>query len=131
MKPKCSSTLADILNLLSDGRVHTLNEIALFAEVSWHTAQRHVQSLSYRYPIETIRGGINGGGVILDTKYIVQGRVLTHDELQIIGKALELLQSSNSNNDVNTETLNDLIQRFTPPTNNRSAEYENQQNQTF
>ena len=60
---KKSSITADILNILSDCKVHTMQEIADEVEVSEKTVRRHIQSLSYRYPIETFRGGDKRGGV--------------------------------------------------------------------
>ena len=69
---KKSSITADILNALSDGKIHTLQEIADEIEVSKITVYRHIQSLSYRYPIQSFCGGINRGGVYLDKDYIYQ-----------------------------------------------------------
>lgn len=113
MKAKASSTCADILNVLSDGKVHTLQEIADDVEVSYHTVQRHIQSLAYRYPIETFRGGDKKGGVYLDKKYLYQGKIRSRDELQIISQALELLQKSGS--DVDQTLLASLIQEYQLP----------------
>lgn len=118
MLPKCSSTIADILNILSDGKIHTINQIANEVEVSRSTAKRHLQSLAYRYPIETFCGGIEKGGVILDRRYIVQGKIITNEKLQILGKALDLLQKSDCK-DINQNALYELIKDFTPPTNNK------------
>ena len=120
MDLKKSSITADILNILSDGKVHTMNEIADEVEVSRKTVNRHVQSLSYRYPIETFCGGDKRGGVYLDKKYLHQGKIRSRDELQIISQALELLQKSGS--EVDQELLSSLIQEFTIPTNNKTGE---------
>ena len=70
MDLRASSITADILNVLSDGKKHTMCEIAEIVEVSERTVRRHIQSLSYRYPIQTFCGGIDRGGVYLDKKYI-------------------------------------------------------------
>ena len=113
MDLKKSSITADILNVLSDGKVHKMQEIADELEISRCTVQRHIQSLSYRYPIETFCGGINRGGVILDKKYIVNGKIISNDKLQIIGKALALLQNANDTS-VDENLLKELIQDFTP-----------------
>lgn len=115
MEVKSSSVTADILNFISDGKLHTMQEIASEIEVSYCTVQRHIQSLSYRYPIQTFCGGIERGGVILDSKYIVQGKIITNEKLQILGKALDLLQKSNCS-DVDKKALFELIRDFTPPT---------------
>ena len=81
MDLKKSSITADILIILSDCKVHTLQEIADEVEVHKNTVAKHIQSLSYRYPINTFCGGINRGGVCLDKGYVHQGKVLTNDEL--------------------------------------------------
>ncbi|MBP3619190.1 MAG: HTH domain-containing protein [Clostridia bacterium] len=114
MDLKKSSITADILNVLTDCKVHTIDEIAFKVEVSRSTVKRHIQSLSYRYPIQTFRGGINRGGVCLDKDYIHQGKVLTNDELQVINKALTLLQKCGSE-DVNPELIANLLSRFSQP----------------
>ena len=113
-----SSITADILSLLSDGKVHTLQEIADEVEVSKITVHRHIQSLSYRYPIETFCGGINRGGVYLDKDYIYQGSTLTNDELQLINKALLLLQGQNAC--VDQKLLHSLLNKFSLPSNKES-----------
>lgn len=115
-----SSITADILNVLSDGKIHTLQDIAEKVEVCRQTVCRHIQSLSYRYPIETFHGGDKRGGVYLDKKYLHQGKIRSRDELQIISQALELLQKSGS--EVDQEILGSLIQEFTIPTNNKIGE---------
>lgn len=114
MDLKKSSITADILNVLSDCKIHTMQEIADEVEISEKTVRRHIQSLSYRYPIQTFRGGINRGGVCLDKDYIHQGKVLTNDELQVINKALTLLQKCGSE-DVNPELIANLLSRFSQP----------------
>ena len=114
MDLKKSSITADILHVLHDGKVHTLQEIADEVEVSYCTVQRHIQSLSYRYPIETFVGGDKRGGVYLDKSVINQGKILTRDELQIISKALRLLQESGCK-DVNQDLLMKLISEYSAP----------------
>lgn len=107
-----SSITADILNVLSDGKVHKMQDIADELGVSRCTVYRHIQSLSYRYPIETFCGGINRGGVILDKKYLYQGKIRSNDELQLISKALRFLQESKCEG-VDQEMLASLIQEYT------------------
>lgn len=124
MDLRSSSITADILNFLSDGKLHTLSEIAKEIEVHKNTVYKHIQSLSYRYPIQTFCGKHNAG-VKLDTNYIHQGRILTKDELQLINKALTLLQKNES--DVNNPTLCNLIKIFNPP-NNEEKIYGREQN---
>lgn len=114
MDLKKSSITADILNFLADCKVHTLQEIANEIEVSKITVYRHIQSLSYRYPIQTFCGGANKGGVYLYKGYVYQGKTMTTDELQLISKALELLQKFGGN-DVDPALLSSLQQRFALP----------------
>lgn len=121
MDLKKSSITADILNILSDCKVHTLQEIADEVEVSKMTVRRHIQSLSYRYPIQTFCGGINRGGVYLDKDYLYQGKSLSIDELQLINRALRLLQGSKCNDD-NDLLLNSLLKRFSLPDDNENKE---------
>ena len=121
MDLKKSSITADILNILSDCKIHQMQAIADKVEVSRKTIVRHIQSLSYRYPIQTFCGGINRGGVKLDGNFVYQGKVLTNDELQLINKALLLLQKSKSD-DVNKELLNKLLQVYSLPNIERRIE---------
>ena len=121
MNLKKSSITADILNCISDCKVHTLQEIADETEVHYNTVRRHIQSLSYRYPIQTFCGGINRGGVKLDDNFVYQGKVLTNDELQLINKALLLLQKLKSDN-VNNELLSKLLQVYSLPNIERRIE---------
>ena len=113
MDLKSSSITADILSFLSDGKVHTMTEIAREVEVHRNTVLKHIQSLAYRYPIETFHGGDKKGGVYLDKKYLYQGKIRSRDELQIISQALELLQKSGS--DVDQTLLASLIQEYQLP----------------
>ena len=120
MDLKKSSITADIIHVLCDGKIHTLQEIADEVGVCRQTVHRHIQSLSYRYPIETFSGGDKRGGVYLDKKYLYQGKVRSRDELQIISKALRLLQESGG--EVDQETLASLIQEYALP--NKAGEME-------
>ena len=108
MDLKSSSITADILNVLSDGKKHTMREIAQTVEVSERTVRRHIQSLSYRYPIETFCGGIERGGVWLDKKYISETKIFSRAEIQLIKKALSILQEKEQND----KTLLNLIKYF-------------------
>lgn len=114
MDLKKSSITADILHVLNDGKVHTMQQIADEVEVSERTVRRHIQSLSYRYPIETFVGGDKRGGVFLDKSATHQGKILSRDELQIISKALRLLQESECK-DVDHEVLKKLIKEYQTP----------------
>ena len=96
---RSSSITADILNVLMDGKVHTTQSIADEVEVSRKTVKRHIQSLSFRYPIETFCGGEKKGGVFLDKAYIAQGRVFTKTELQFGAKIFGALQRADFDED--------------------------------
>lgn len=119
MDLKYTSITADIINILSDCKLHKMQEIADKVEVSEKTVRSHIQSLSYRYPIQTFCGSKNGG-VKLDENYLHQGKIRSNDELQLIEKALILLQKFGGEN-VDQELLESLIQEYTLPT--RKQEY--------
>lgn len=95
MNAKSSSINADILEFVSDGKLHTLQEIADEIEASRITVYRHIQSLSYRFNIETFHGGDKKGGVRLILEQKVSVEKLTSDDLQLIIEHLESLQDSN------------------------------------
>lgn len=114
MSIRSSSILSDMLFILSDCKVHTIDELANEIEVSRSTIKRYIQSLSYRYPIQSFCGGTIPGGVYLEKGYVYQGKVLTRDELQVINKALTLLQKCGSE-DVNQELIANLLSRFSQP----------------
>ena len=96
------------MNVLSDGKLHTMKEISEIVEVCEKTVRRHVASLSYRFPIETFCGGIKRGGVKLDKKYIQNGKIRTKEELSLISEGLKLLQQNMKDN----QTLKQLLQEF-------------------
>jgi len=82
-----------------DGKIHTMGEIARIVEVSRQTVHKHIQSLSYRYPIETFFGGDKRGGVYLDKAYIADGKVFTRAELQFGAKVFGSLQRTDYEGD--------------------------------
>lgn len=86
---------ADILSFISDGKIHTLQEIANAVDIHKMTAYKHIQSLSYNYNIQTFHGGIDRGGVQLIPEQKVSIEKLTSDDLQLIIEQLESLQDSN------------------------------------
>lgn len=118
MDLKYSSITADIINILSDCKLHKMQEIADKVEVSERTVRKHIQSLSYRYPIQTFCGNKNGG-VILDENYLFQGKIRSNDELQIIEQALRLLQKSGA--DVDQKLLESLINDYTLPKDRKES----------
>ncbi len=118
MDLKYSSITADIINILSDCKLHKMQEIADKVEVSERTVRKHIQSLSYRYPIQTFCGNKNGG-VKLDENYLFQGKIRSNDELQIIEQALRLLQKSGA--DVDQKLLESLINDYTLPKDKKES----------
>lgn len=111
MDLRYSSITADILNVLLDGKIHTSSEIAERVEVSKKTVLRHIQSLSYRYPIETFNGGDIRGGIMLNKKYINNGEILTNDDLNLLNEALTFLSEKTESNEKRTNIQN-LLKRF-------------------
>ena len=114
---RSSDIFADILYILSDCKIHSIQELADEVECSRRTVQRYLVSLSYRYPIQTSVGCGKKQGVYLDKAYIYQGKIRSKDELQIIHKALKLLQEFGCE-EIDSKLLDQLIQEYTPPTNN-------------
>lgn len=94
---KSRNIQADIFECISDNRVHSMQEIAEKTETSRITVQRHIQSLSYRFNIETFKGGIDRGGVRLIPDENVKTNYLNENELQLILSKLESLQDSSPN----------------------------------
>ena len=88
---------ADILSFISDGKLHTTKEIANEIEISQITVKRHIQSLAYRFNIETFKGGIDKGGVRLIPDESVNTNYLNENELQLIISKLSLLQDDSPN----------------------------------
>jgi len=102
---------ADILDCLSDHRTHTTRQIAEICEVSQKTVKRHIQSLSYRFNIETFTGGIDRGGVRLIPDESIKTNYLKEDELQLIMSKLESLQDSSPNIKKFVKSIAPLIEK--------------------
>ena len=94
-----ASITADILNVLTDGKIHKMREIAEIVEVSETTVRNHIRSLSYRYPIETFRGGEKKGGVYLEKDDIISGHSCSEAELQFGAKVFGSLQRAELDED--------------------------------
>ena len=97
---------ADILNYISDCKLHTIQEIAESIEASYSSVRRHLNSLSYRYNIQTFKGGIDRGGVrmIVDKKVTVEK--LDDNELHLIINKLSSMQNATVNI---KKFINDLV----------------------
>jgi|GEM_PF-5437195 len=88
--PGSRSIQADITSVLSDGKWHTMSEIADEIEVCRMTVQKHIAAIAYRNPsIEIFCGGIKRGGVRMVIDHSLGNRKVSVDELQIVIKALE------------------------------------------
>ena len=83
---RAAYTIVDILNVLLDGKVHTLTEIAQEAERHRSTVQRYVAALSTRFPVETYNGGDKKGGVQFISESIFYSRILTRNQLALAAK---------------------------------------------
>lgn len=94
---KARNIQADILQFLSDGKIHSMSEIASEIEVSRRTVLRHIQALSYRLDIQTFKGGVDRGGVrmIIDKKVTVEK--LDDNELHLIIDKLSSMQNATVN----------------------------------
>lgn len=88
---------ADILAYLSDGKLHTMQQIAEVVEVCERTVRRHIQDLSYRFNIQTFFGRDGYGGVRFIKEKSIDVGYLNNDELQLIIDQLSLLQNSDVN----------------------------------
>ena len=119
---KSRNIQADILAVISDGKVHTTNEIAEKIEVSQITVKRHIQSLAYSHNIETFHGGDRKGGVRLITDKQISLKGLDNDELQLIIEAIESLQDSNMAIKVFTTRLKSQLQKKENGNENFEAE---------
>lgn len=75
---------ADILSLISDGRIWSMREIAEKIEVSYKTVYRHIHDLSYRFNIQISCGGIQRGGVQLVIERKLNIDMLTNEEIELI-----------------------------------------------
>ena len=92
MSAKTASSISDILSLLSDGRIHTMQEIADKIEVYRSIVKRHIQSLSYCHPIVTFKGGDRKGGVYLEKHEESNNQHFTSSELQLAIKIFNSVQ---------------------------------------
>ena len=97
VKVRSRSLQADILNYISDNKLHTYQSIADAVECSFSSARRHIQDLSYRFNIEIRTGGFGKGGIRLIPDENVKTNYLNENELQLIVSKLESLQDSSPN----------------------------------
>lgn len=74
---------ADIIALISDGRIWKIRKIAEEIEVHYNTVYRHLHDMAYRFNIRFYSGKLNGGiQLILERKVSVER--LTNEDMRII-----------------------------------------------
>ncbi len=83
---------ADILAILSDGKVWSIRRIAEEVEVHYNTVYNHVRDLSYRFNIRIFRGGVNKGGVQLIKEKSICIENIESEELYVIYLNLEAIE---------------------------------------
>ncbi len=86
---------ADILSVISDGKIWTMKEIAEKVEVSYKTVYRHIHELSYRFNIQISCGGIQRGGVQLILERKVSVESLTNEDIDVIIITLSTVAKTN------------------------------------
>ncbi len=101
---------ADILALLSDGRLWKMKDIACEIEVSRKTVIRHIQSLSYRYNILVFHGGEQKGGVRLIKEKEVSVENLSAEELNQIILCLKSMKDKSKQIDLFIFRLNKILE---------------------
>ena len=84
---------ADILALISDGKLWKMSEIAREIEVCRKTVNRHIQSLSYRHNILVFHGGEQKGGVRLIKEKEISVENLNIEELNQIIFCLKTMKN--------------------------------------
>ena len=97
----------DILGILQDGKLHTINEICSKLQISRSTCVRHLNDLSMHYQIRTFVGGRHGG-----IKFIGQRKVdvtLNDDKLGQVVSHLKLLDDPDIQSFANS--LENLLKR--------------------
>lgn len=99
-KMKKRDIQADILALLSDGRLWKMNDIASEIEVCRKTVNRHIQSLSYRHNILVFHGGEQKGGVRLIKEKEVSVENLSAEDLQRITICLKEMDNKSKQIDL-------------------------------
>lgn len=98
MVNKTRNIQADILAVLSDGKIKTYQQIADEIEVHRMTVYKHIKALSYRHNIETSCGGIGGGGGIrLILEENIKTNNLSEDDLLQVYDKVKHLKEYNPN----------------------------------
>ena len=107
----------DVFNILLDYKKHTYQEIATELDVSYKTIQRYISELSLVFPISTLHGGRENGGVILEKYFVIGNGYITNDELHTIVQALLLMQSNGTD-------CSKLLKKFAPSSQDKEIEDE-------
>ena len=79
-----------ILQILSDGEIHTERELSQKLNVSSKTICRHIGEMKKEYSITTFKGGNEKGGLYIDKKYFNVENLLTCKEKNLISTSLLL-----------------------------------------
>ena len=86
---------ADILSVISDGKIWSMREIAERIEVSYKTVYRHIHELSYRFNIQISCGGVQKGGVQLILERKISIELLTDEDIELIIITLSTVAKTN------------------------------------
>ena len=124
---RCRNIQYGIINILLDGNKHTINELATRLEVSYKTISRHLDDLSYFYPITTFIGGRNSGGVQLDNTFINK-KLFTLEDYKLILKGLETLNNQNFEISKLKEKISNAIRNNYPHANTTAITSERSKN---
>lgn len=104
-----------ILSILIDCKKHTISEIAEKVEISYSTAQRHISQLATYFPIITIPGGRDTGGVQMLQSYDIISNFFDKEELLLLLEGVKLLEGKG-------EDVTSLIAKLTPASDESHAD---------
>ena len=102
-----------ILEILSDRRYTTRNELASELEVSKRTIERDIEVLSCSAPIYTVQGG--AGGIRVADGWYLSRRYLHGDQEALLRKLMEGLQPEDQ------KTMQSILTAFAKPTTPKEA----------
>ena len=97
-----------ILETLCARRQDTMQNLAFEFNVTRRTILADIETLSLSYPIYTIKGGRNSGGVYISEDYYLGKRYLNSEQQALI----ERLVGEVDENDA--KVLTGILERFTP-----------------
>ncbi len=97
----------DIIDILQDGKMHTIEEMSVKLQISRSTCIRHLNDLSTHYQIRTFVGGRHGGVKLIGQKKVNVN--LNDEKLKTIIAHLKLLNDPEIQEFTNS--LDSLINR--------------------